>query len=131
MGALRTVSGLLAAVVLGCGGYSTETGEVTYNPPPPGGNPQPSATIQVLDNFYSPATVLIAAGGTVTWNWGGSGHSVTSSGSPSFSPTAPISNAPHTLGPVTFATAGTYEFYCTAHGVSGTYGGGQMTGAVF
>jgi plastocyanin len=119
---------LAVLAALACSGEPTGTSDT---PPEPVGDPVPAATIQVLNDFYSPSTVLISAGGTVTWTWVGSGHSVTSAGSPSFSPTAGVSNPPKTLGPVTFANGGTYQFYCTVHGIPGTYGGGQMTGAVF
>jgi plastocyanin len=126
---IRLLSATLATL-LGCGGgaYTTANNNV---PPPPSGNPVQAATVDVQDNYFSPASVLIVAGGTVTWNWVGSGHSVTSNGSPAFSPNAPVSNAPKTLGPVTFSTAGTYQYYCTVHGVPGAYGGGSMTGTVF
>lgn len=116
-------------LLLGCGGYDVPTG-TSNTPPPPTGNPVAAATIQVQDNFYSPSTVLISAGGTVTWSWTGDGHSVTSAGAPAFTGVA-LRSAPFSLGPVVFAVAGTYSFYCTAHGVPGTYGGGTMTGAVF
>lgn len=124
------LGGTLATLLGGCGGgYTTANSNVP--PPPPSGNPVQAATVDVQDNFFSPQTVLIAVGGTVTWTWVGSGHSVTSTGSPAFSPNAPISNAPHTLGPVTFSTAGTYQYYCTVHGVPGVYSSGSMTGTVF
>ena len=112
-----------------CGGSDDPT-DTSDTPTDPGGTPAPTATIQVMNDFYSPATVVITPGGTVTWNWVGSGHSVTPDGSTTFSPTAPISNPPKTLQ-VVFASAGTYSFHCTAHGVPGVYGGGTMTGAVF
>jgi plastocyanin len=118
--------------VAGCGGagYGTNPSG-NQGPMQPAGDPVQAATVEVQSNYFSPNTVLIAAGGTVTWTWIGSGHSVTSSGTPSFSPSAPISNAPNTLGPITFSTAGTYEYYCMVHGVAGAYGTGSMTGAVF
>jgi plastocyanin len=120
----------LLPLFIACGGSDIPTGTST-TPPPPTGNPVTAATIQVQDNFYSPATVLISAGGTVTWNWGGEeAHSVTPDGATSFTGVA-LKTAPFTLGPVVFAVAGTYSFHCTAHGVAGTYGGGTMTGAVF
>lgn len=110
------------------GGAPTGTSTTPQEPP---GNPVAAATIQVQDNSYSPSTVLISAGGTVTWSWvGDNGHSVTSDGSPSFTPNAAVSFPPKTLA-VVFASAGTYGFHCTVHGVAGTYGGGTMTGAVF
>jgi plastocyanin len=116
-------------LLIGCGGSDGPTG-TSNTPTDPGGTPAASATIQVMNDFYSPSTVLISPGGKVTWNWVGEGHSVTPDGSPTFSPGAPISNPPRTLE-VVFASAGTYSFHCTAHGVPGVYGGGTMTGAVF
>jgi len=124
------LSGALATL-LGCSGGGYTTSASNMPPPPPSGNPVAAAAVDVQDNFFSPQTVLITVGGTVTWTWVGSGHSVTSTGSPSFSPNAPISNAPHSLGPVTFSTAGTYQYYCLVHGVPGVYGGGSMTGTVY
>ena len=117
------------SLLIACGGSDGPTG-TSNTPTDPGGTPAASATIQVMNDFYSPSTVLISTGGRVTWNWVGSGHSVTPDGSPTFSPGAPISNPPKTLE-VVFASAGTYSFHCTAHGVPGVYGGGTMTGAVF
>jgi plastocyanin len=72
---------------------------------------------------FSPATVDIAAGGTVTWTWAAANtmpHDVTSSDQPpKFSP-SPI----QTSGSFshTFATAGSYPYFCTVHGqiMSGT-----------
>jgi plastocyanin len=123
----------LAGAILGlaaCTSVNTES-NTSNIPPEPIGNPVAAATVEVRDNVYVPNNPLISAGGTVTWTWIGNGHSVTSDGSPSFSPNAPVSNAPHTLGPVVFATAGTYSFHCSVHGVAGLYGTGTMTGAVF
>lgn len=120
---------LSAPLVSSCGGSDGPSG-TSNTPTDPGGTPAATATIQVMNNFYSPSTVLISTGGSVTWSWVGEGHSVTPDGSPTFSPSAPISNPPRTLQ-VVFASAGTYSFHCTAHGVPGVYGGGTMTGAVF
>ena len=121
---------MLVLAAMACGGSDT-TG-TSNTPPQPQGDPVAAATIQVQDNIFSPSTVLISAGGTVTWTWAGVGqYSVTAAGNPVLPQTAPLSIGPKTLGPVVFATAGTYSFYCLNHGVAGTYGGGQMTGAVF
>ena len=118
-------------VMAACGGSSV-TG-TSNTPPQPTGTPVMSATVSVQNNFFDPATVLLASGGTITWNWVGSGHSVTASGSPALpaSTGSLTKNAPFSLGPVVFAAAGTYQYYCTVHGVAGTYGGGNMTGAIF
>jgi plastocyanin len=87
-----------------------------------------AVTIQVRDNifvserngsggrssFFSGAVDTIAAGGTVTWVWVGQNHNVTPSQSndPSLSGNQ---NAPFTLGPITFSSAGVYEYRCTNH----------------
>jgi plastocyanin len=101
------------------------------NPPTnPGGTPVTSAEVVVGNNYFDPNSVLLAVGGTVTWTWIGSGHSVTSNGTPTFSPNAPVSNAPRTLI-VTFSTAGDYRYLCTVHGVASGYTSGAMVGEIF
>jgi plastocyanin len=77
------------------------------------------------DNFLSnqngtnsPAVDTVAAGGTVTWPWAATAtnpHDVTSSGSPSFA-SSTTQPQPFTYGPITFATPGTYLYFCTQHG---------------
>jgi plastocyanin len=79
-------------------------------------------TITVRSNFFDPAVDTVAAGGTVTWTWS-SGivpHSVTSTGPTSFTgdPAGAVAS-PHTYGPITFSTSGTYFYYCTVHGAPG------------
>jgi plastocyanin len=118
-------------VLAACSSYTAPGSQTSNTPPPPTGTPAQAVTVEVRSNYYNPSNPLIAAGGTVTWDWIDSGHSVTSDGTPSFAPNAPVSNAPHTLGPIIFATVGTYSFHCTIHGVAGVYGSGTMTGAVF
>lgn len=125
--------GCISAAIMACSGGTTPSGPQgpsQYPQQPPAGNPVAAASVDVVNNAFSPTSVLISAGGSVTWSWVGSGHSVTSDGQPSFSPNAPISNSPFTLGPVVFANAGTYQYYCSAHGGAGGYGGG-MLGSVF
>jgi plastocyanin len=127
----RWNAGVFAAVLLaGCGSSYGMTSTNTF-PNLPGGASAATATISVENNVFNPVAVKIVPGGTVTWNWVGSGHSVTSFGTPAFTPNAPVSNAPNTLGPVTFATTGDYQFFCTVHGAGGVYGGGSMAGVVF
>jgi len=72
----------------------------------------------VGSNFFSPETVVLNRGGTVTWTWTGSGHTVTSVLSPGFNANTGLQNAGHTLGPITFAIAGTYHYICTVHGTT-------------
>jgi plastocyanin len=121
--------GIMLSVLAGCSG--TETTGANPFPEDPGGTPVQAATVQVVDNSFSPNAVVVAVGGTVTFHWvGTAGHSVTPTGSPAFSPTAAVSFPPKDLT-VTFTTAGTYRYYCTNHGASDGYGTrGTMVGTV-
>ena len=86
--------------------------QATAVTPPP---PPTSITIQVNNDFFSPQVDTVAAGGTVTWNWNGGPHNVTSVLSPSFT-SSTTQTAPATFGAITFSTAGTYQYICTIHG---------------
>lgn len=95
------------------------SGGTNPNPPPPGA--PSTATVTTPGETFSPATVTIASGGTVTWQFtGGTRHNVT------FSGTAPTGgNIPDTdaggSASRTFGNAGTYNYTCTRHsGMNGT-----------
>jgi plastocyanin len=87
-----------------------------------------TASVQVGNIFFksgrnstsNPAVDTVAVGGTVTWSWVGGLHSVLSSGSPSFTSSSTQSSGTY---PVTFSTAGTYQYTCSVHP-------GQMTGRI-
>jgi len=134
----RGVYLLVAGVLVACGSSTESNGNNNGNnngtrqyPGDPGGTPALAATVDVIDNAFSPQAVVVAVGGTVTFHWvGGAGHSVTPAGSPTFTPSAGISYPPKDLV-VTFSTAGTYNYYCIVHGSSDGYGNaGTMTGTV-
>ncbi len=95
--------------------------DATATVPPP----LPTAiTITVQNNSFSPAVDTVAAGGTVTWDWAntaGVQHSVTSTSNPTFtSDPAGLTASPHSYGPITFSTPGTYFYYCEVHGAPGS-----------
>lgn len=79
-----------------------------------GGGGTPSTTVQVLDNSFSPDSVVISPGATVTWNWSGaySSHNVTFGDGPTSG-----DKLTGTYGR-TFTTAGKYVYTCTIHGPS-------------
>ncbi|MGQ0701942.1 MAG: cupredoxin domain-containing protein [Gemmatimonadales bacterium] len=85
----------------------------------------PFANVEVRNDVFVPETVVLQVGGTVTWNWIGIQHSVTSVLSPMFAPSSAVQNAPFTHGPITFNTPGTYHYICTVHG---SVAGGQTAG---
>lgn len=80
--------------------------------------------ITVNDNSFSPSSRTVDAGTTVTWTWAGAAaHNVTwVSGSPAASATQASGTYQRT-----FATGGTYEYYCTIHGTPTTGMRGTVT----
>ncbi|HEX3384697.1 MAG TPA: cupredoxin family copper-binding protein [Mucilaginibacter sp.] len=91
-----------------CGKKSANSANPTSNGNTP--SPNPSVTIQ---NFaFSPATVRVTIGGTVTWtNKDGVAHTVTDVGGSFNSGDLP---ADQTYS-MTFNKAGTYSYHCTIH----------------
>jgi plastocyanin len=100
----------LLSLLIGCGGSDT-----TGGPNPGGGN-----AVTVDNNFYSPASLSVAANTTVTWTWanGATSHSVT------FNDGGPSSQTQGAGGTFqrAFPTAGTYPYHCVVHA--------DMTGTV-
>jgi plastocyanin len=90
------------------------------SPTSPGGGTTFHGTVQVDNNFFSPATATISVGDSVTWHWNGGFHSVTSkAGQPFTFDSGTKSNG--TFG-FRFMSAGTEQYFCTVHGnaMSGT-----------
>jgi len=81
-------------------------------------------SVSVVDNSFSPQTITIAPGDTVTWtNNGSMNHTVTADdGSFSSGSLSPGQSFTHT-----FATVGNFPYYCQFHGAPGGIG---MSGAV-
>jgi plastocyanin len=103
-------------VVSGDAPASTPAPPASPTPPPPA-LPQPSgAMVHILDNSFTPATLTVPVGTTVTWMQMGSvKHTVTSTNFDSgiLSPGATFS--------YTFASPGTYSYRCELHsGMGGT-----------
>ena len=105
------MSGTIVVVAAGTapppGGTTPPGGGTT---PPPGGS---AVTVSTPGDSFSPQSVTIAPGGTVTWSISGATHNVT------FGATAPPGgNIPDTRGASvsrSFPAAGTYDYQCTRH----------------
>jgi plastocyanin len=107
--------GLLGAV--SCGSSSTTTSAAspstgTQAQPTSGGATGPSAAVTIKDKAFSPETLTVSVGTTVTWtNKDPMSHIVSARDRLFMS---------DLLGEgksfsYTFTTAGTYEYYCTIH----------------
>lgn len=79
-----------------------------------------ASTVYIYDNSYSPQTLTVPVGTTVTWiNSGNSQHTVTSD-SGSFSSGTLYYGSSYN---VSFGTAGTYQYHCS-------YNGSAMSGTI-
>jgi plastocyanin len=117
---------VLAFTLASCGGGgdtpTTPPGNNGGNNPPSGGNPPTggggnNASVNVVDNAFTPNSVTIPKGGTVTWTWTtgyGTAHNVTFSDTDS-------GNKTEGSWPKTFPNSGTFGYQCTNHpGMTGT-----------
>ena len=85
------------------------------------GDAATTASVDVQDPMmYAPRNVTISKGGTVTWTWRGTTHSVTSDDGTSFDSGIQTTGATFSF---TFDSAGTYPYHCLVHGQ-------QMSGSV-
>jgi plastocyanin len=103
-----TRNGWLAA--LGLVALACSSGEDVSSP-----EPGPTGDVTVGNNVFTPATLNVEVGRTVTWVWssGGVDHNVTfGDGSPG-SATQSSGNFQRT-----FSTGGTYAYHCTIHGAN-------------
>lgn len=87
-----------------------------------------TVTISVGDNFYSPQFVTIRPGDVVTWQYVGQLSHPTASdntANPAWA-TFPMNSA-NTTKSLTFNTAGSFPYHCTAHGAAGVGMYGSIT----
>jgi plastocyanin len=97
---LLSLSTALAAILAACSEHTA----------PSDGN---EASVTVEDNRFTPQQFGVAAGGSVTWIWGGNNlHNVTFDDGPA-SPTQQNGRYQRQ-----FSAAGTYAYHCTVHGLS-------------
>src|SRR5207249_4428374 len=84
--------------------------------PPPRATPTPSRVpnIDLVDNGYFPAQIVIRVGASVAWvNTGSDGHDVTGTGPSGVWRSGPL--APAARYERSFGLPGTYDYTCTVH----------------
>ena len=112
---LSLASGIAGTLLLVSCGSSTGT---SYGGGGGGCTPTATKICTAGGIQFSPATLTVAAGTTVTWENGDAvGHTVTSA-----TGSADTYDMVLASGTVShqFATAGTYNYYCKIHGINGT-----------
>src|SRR3990172_9555396 len=97
----HTILALLA--MAGCGGSTPTTSN------PVGNRVQATAALQ-----YTPSSISISAGESVTWVFGGVGHTVTFDAVTGVPASIDGANSNTSISR-TFATAGVYAYHCTIH----------------
>jgi len=97
------VAGLM---LVSCSSDSSPTGS--------SGTPPSPNSVNIQGMAFSPGSLTVAAGTKVTWtNKDSAPHTVTSTGSPSFTSSGTLSqNGTYSF---TFVTAGTYTYICSIH----------------
>lgn len=104
----RIMAALAITAILGAG---ASCGDSTG----PGGN-----SVSIEDNLFDPDNLTVAPGTTVTWTWNGAiDHNVTWDGAGVPAPSPTQSSGTYSRS---FATAGTFDYFCSIHGpvMSGT-----------
>ncbi|HEX2093581.1 MAG TPA: hypothetical protein VHG28_14340 [Longimicrobiaceae bacterium] len=124
----RVLAGTVALALCACSGGGGDGG--TGPNPPPGGNPPnnpppgtPVASAAVAaganSDDFTPQTVDLRVGGTVTWTFGARAHEVVFqavNGAPANIPSTTNAQVPRT-----FSTVGTFPYACGLHqGMTGT-----------
>ena len=116
MRVFRGLTMLLAlGAILSCQAYDGASGPPSISGPPGGGGG--GVNVIVGDNSYTPQTVTVGTGETVTWTWRGvNAHSVT------FLSGGPGGSGVQITGTyqASFATAGKYAYSCQVHGTAMT-----------
>jgi plastocyanin len=114
---LLTLS-LAAAIVAACGGNDSTygSGPVDGTPPPAPGTVRATTSIQ-----FTPGQITIAAGQTVTFEFGALAHTVFFDDAPAGAPANISAASANKSVALTFNTKGTFPYNCHIHpGMSGT-----------
>lgn len=77
--------------------------------------PPTSGAVAVNNNFFSPSSIVVQTGGTVTWTWNGSPHNVTYTGGPAPLPSSSTTQNAGASFSTTFTNVGQYTYHCTVH----------------
>jgi len=115
MSVTRYITASLVIALAACSGTSGPYGSGgggNPNPPPP---PPPANTVNASSSLaFTPATLTVNAGETVTFTIGSVAHTVTFDDRNAATPNDIADNANVSIQR-TFNTAGTYNYHCTIH----------------
>ena len=111
----RLVAVAMALVGAACGGDGNGYGAPT-DTGDPGTPPVPAATVQATPaERFTPSSVVLTTGGTVTFAFGSLGHNVFFDNAPAGAPQNITATTTNQSVPRTFPTAGRYVYNCHIH----------------
>ena len=114
MSVTRFFSASLVIALAACSGTSGPYGGGDKNPPPPP-PPPPANTVNASSSLaFTPSSLTVTAGETVTFAIGSVAHTVTFDDRNAATPNDIADNANVSIQR-TFSTAGTYNYHCTIH----------------
>ena len=108
---------VLATVTAACSSSSDSSSSGTSGTTGDSGTTPATNSVTVTSNKFVPPSLTIKAGETVTWTWAGGSHTVTS-GANCTADAVYTSGLQSTSGATfkhTYATAGTFEYFCEPH----------------
>lgn len=115
------VAALLGSAGCGGGGYGGGSSSNTSNPTGP--NVATAGTVTVGSTAFTPASITVAAGSTVRWNWNTcSGGDIYGAGQTCVAHNVTFDDGPASVTQETgsftraFPNAGTFPYHCTIHG---------------
>jgi plastocyanin len=109
---------LILSVVVGCGSSTNPNASSSPGNTPPVSAAQVNATPSLA---FTPATIALTAGGTVTFVFSSVGHNVFFDNDPTGAPSAISGVNANTSVQRTFPVAGVYNYFCHIHpGMHGT-----------
>jgi plastocyanin len=75
--------------------------------------PPTSGAVSVMNNFFTPDSIVVQSGSDVTWTWGGTQHTLTFTSGPQPLPQETVQSTGTKT--ITFSAVGTYRYKCTIH----------------
>jgi plastocyanin len=116
----RIISASFVVALAACGGGTGPYGSMNQSPPPP---PPPAGnTVAATPSLaFTPSSLTVNAGETVTFAFGAVAHNVTFDTPVAATPADIPGNNSNVSVDRAFTTAGTYRYHCTIHpGMAGS-----------
>ena len=117
----RIISASFVVALAACGGGTGPYGGMTQSPPPPPPPPAGNNVAATPSLAFTPSSLTINSGETVTFAFGAVAHNVTFDMPDAATPADIPGNNSNVMVDRALMTAGTYPYHCTIHpGMTGS-----------